>query len=83
MASKVQAMAEMARAERDDFERVLRVNMQKEQEDRHTSEAARSIRRRHQEELLAQIHEAEERRVKDRQEQLEEGRKVGGMSCTC
>lgn len=76
MASKVQSMAEMARAEKEDFERVLRVNMQRQREEAEAHEAAETIRRRHQQDLLAQIHEAEEKRIKQRQEHLEEGRKV-------
>merc|ERR1719284_2003073 len=66
----------MARAEKEDFERVLRVNMQRQREEAEAHEAAETIRRRHQQDLLAQIHEAEEKRIKQRQEHLEEGRKI-------
>jgi len=76
MASKIQSMAEMAQAERADFDRVLEVNLQKQREEAEAQRVADAIRKRHQQDLLAQIHEAGERRVKERHEHLAEGKRT-------
>ena len=75
MAAKVQDVAEMARAEKETFERVLLANLEKERELADAAAKDALMRRRHQQDLLAQIHDHEERAKKARAEFLEEGRR--------
>jgi len=76
MALKVHQATEAARAEKADFDRVLRETRLAQEGEREARAAAAAVSRQLKVELLAQVSEAEERKKLERAEELEEGRRV-------
>jgi len=75
-AAKIRQRAEVARVEHDEFMRVLAVNRAKESEELSQQATTMAIHDRYKNELLAQIASNEERRKLERQQYLEEGRRL-------
>ncbi|KAK9811804.1 hypothetical protein WJX72_010377 [[Myrmecia] bisecta] len=73
-AARVRAQAEMAAVESEEFQRVLEENRREEQKKIQLQMAAMGIRERHKEELRAQIQANEERRKREHEEYLLEGK---------
>eukprot|EP00192_Tetraselmis_astigmatica_P006293 CAMPEP_0117697422 /NCGR_PEP_ID=MMETSP0804-20121206/29224_1 /TAXON_ID=1074897 /ORGANISM="Tetraselmis astigmatica, Strain CCMP880" /LENGTH=512 /DNA_ID=CAMNT_0005511679 /DNA_START=123 /DNA_END=1661 /DNA_ORIENTATION=+ len=74
--AKLKQMADQAVAERAEFERILRANRAKEEEEAQQASAQRTIRNRHREELMNQIKSNQERRKREEAAALEEGRRA-------
>lgn len=75
-ASKMKQRAEMAVLEHDEFQRVLDVNRRKEQDEMQQRLAKMTIDNKFKEDLLSQIQANSEREKQQRQEYLEEGRRI-------
>ena len=73
---KMKQLSDQARQERDEFFRVIDVQMQKEEEDANQAAQLAAMRRQHKEELQSQIAYNEEMRRRERREYLEEGDRV-------
>merc|ERR1719478_9173 len=75
-AEKERRLAEQAKFERDEFERIIEVQMQQEEAERHRQSEEHRMRRKHVDELRGQISAREERSLQDRRDFLEEGNVV-------
>eukprot|EP00898_Chlorokybus_atmophyticus_P004712 jgi/Chlat1/5241/Chrsp33S05084 len=75
-ASRVRQMAAAARAEQQEFERVVAAQRAQEDADTALSSAARRLRLTHKQELVNQINKNEEGRRRDRAEYLAEGARL-------
>eukprot|EP00240_Pyramimonas_obovata_P001211 CAMPEP_0118935178 /NCGR_PEP_ID=MMETSP1169-20130426/15074_1 /TAXON_ID=36882 /ORGANISM="Pyramimonas obovata, Strain CCMP722" /LENGTH=462 /DNA_ID=CAMNT_0006878171 /DNA_START=303 /DNA_END=1691 /DNA_ORIENTATION=+ len=73
---KMKQMAEQARAEQEDFYRIIAAQREQEESEQQHAYQATLVRKNHKAEILNQIAQNEERRKKDRQEYLEEGAKL-------
>ena len=73
---KMKQLSDQARQERDEFFRVIDVQMQKEEEDAAQAVQLAAMRKQHKEELQSQIAYNEEMRRRERREYLEEGDRV-------
>merc|ERR1719207_246444 len=72
-AEKERRLAEQAKFERDEFERIIQVQMQQEEAERQRQGEEKGMRRAHVEELRAQIGAREEKALQERRDFLEEG----------
>jgi len=70
---KERRLAEQAKFERDEFERIIEVQMQQEESEKVKQDANHAIRMTHCEELKQQIAAREEKALQDRRNALEEG----------
>merc|ERR1719217_578537 len=75
-AEKERRLAEQAKFERDEFERIIEVQMQQEDAERQRQIEEKELRKVHVNELRAQIAAREERSLQDRRDFLEEGNVV-------
>merc|ERR1719161_3272618 len=72
-AEKERRLAEQAKFERDEFERIIEVQMQQEDAEKQRQIEEKGMRRSHVEELRAQIGAREEKALQERRDFLEEG----------
>jgi len=72
-AEKERRLAEQAKFERDEFERIIAVQMQQEDAERNRQYEEKTMRQQHAAELRCQIAAREERCLQDRRDFLEEG----------
>merc|ERR1719408_78544 len=72
-AEKERRLAEQAKFERDEFERIIAVQMQQEDAERTRQKEEQTMRQQHAAELRCQIAAREERCLQDRRDFLEEG----------
>merc|ERR1719353_2422021 len=72
-AEKERRLAEQAKFERDEFERIIQVQMQQEEAERQRQCEEKGMRKSHVEELRAQIAAREEKALQERRDFLEEG----------
>merc|ERR1712118_421041 len=70
---KERRLAEQARFERDEFERIIEVQMQQEDAEKQRQSEEKCMRKAHVEELRAQIAAREEKALQERRDFLEEG----------
>merc|ERR1719498_1364573 len=73
---KERRLAEQAKYERDEFERIIEVQMQQEDAERQRQDEEKALRKAHVNELRSQIAAREERSLQDRRNFLEEGNVV-------
>lgn len=73
---KMKQMAEQARAEQEDFYRVIAAQREQEEEEQQHAYQATLVRKNHKSEILNQIAQNEEKKKKERVEYLEEGDKL-------
>merc|ERR1719247_1665266 len=72
-AEKERRLAEQAKFERDEFERIIEVQMQQEDAEKQRQSEEKGMRKAHVEELRAQIGAREEKALQERRDFLEEG----------
>merc|ERR1711972_908663 len=70
---KERRLGEQAKFERDEFERIIEVQMQQEEAERARQEEEKAMRVQHSQELRAQIAAREEKALQERRDFLEEG----------
>merc|ERR1719281_1741873 len=70
---KERRLAEQAKFERDEFERIIEVQMQQEDAEKQRQSEEKGMRKAHVEELRAQIGAREEKALQERRDFLEEG----------
>jgi len=75
-AEKERRLAEQAKFERDEFERIIEVQQQQESAERQRQSEEKSMRVQHAQELRHQIGAREEKAYQERRDYLEEGNKV-------
>merc|ERR1712060_513482 len=75
-AEKERRLGEQAKFERDEFERIIEVQMQQEEAERQRQAEEKSMRIQHSQELRAQIAAREEKSFQERRDFLEEGNAV-------
>merc|ERR1719472_536626 len=75
-AEKERRLAEQAKFERDEFERIIQVQMQQEEAERQRQEEEKGLRLQHASEIRQQIAAREERAMQERRDFLEEGNVV-------
>lgn len=75
-AEKERRLAEQAKAERDEFDRIIEVQIMQEDAEKSKSERERAARYRHVDELRQQISAREEKSLQERRAFLEEGNSV-------
>ena len=73
---KERRLGEQAKQERDEFKRIIQKQKEQEEADRKLEEEMTLIRKKHSEQLRAQIQQNEEKKKQDRLDYLEEGRKI-------
>lgn len=73
--AKLKNLADQALAERDEFNRILVANREKEYEEAAQASAQQTIRNRHKEELMNQIKANQEARKREDAAALEDGRR--------
>merc|ERR1719478_501050 len=72
-AEKERRLAEQAKFERDEFERIIEVQMQQEDAEKQRQSEEKGMRKAHVEELRAQIGAREEKALQERRDFIEEG----------
>jgi len=72
-AEKERRLAEQAKFERDEFERIIEVQMQQEDAEKQRQSEEKGMRKAHVEELRSQIAAREEKALQERRDFLEEG----------
>lgn len=75
-AEKERRLGEQAKFERDEFERIIEVQMQQEEAERHRQGEEHRMRIQHSQELRHQIQAREEKALQERRDFLEEGNTV-------
>merc|ERR1712187_676135 len=75
-AEKERRLGEQAKFERDEFERIIEVQMQQEEAERQRQSEEKSMRVQHSQELRSQIAAREEKAYQERRDFLEEGNTV-------
>merc|ERR1719284_1718556 len=75
-AEKERRLGEQAKFERDEFERIIEVQMQQEEAERQRQAEEKSMRIQHSQELRSQIAAREEKSYQERRDFLEEGNTV-------
>ncbi|CAD7697326.1 unnamed protein product [Ostreobium quekettii] len=75
-AAKIRQLADVARVEQLEFQRVIEASREKENSERQQAEAQVEASMQYKEELLAQVAANEQRRLREQQEKLEEGRRI-------
>lgn len=75
-AEKERRLGEQAKFERDEFERIIQVQMQQEEAERQRQAEEAQMRRRHAAELRSQIAAREESSLQERRDFLEEGNQI-------
>merc|ERR1712032_1643910 len=75
-AEKERRLGEQAKFERDEFERIIEVQMQQEEAERQRQAEEKCMRIQHSQELRSQIGAREERAYQERRDFLEEGNAV-------
>merc|ERR1712032_750344 len=75
-AEKERRLGEQAKFERDEFERIIEVQLQQEEAERQRQAEEKSMRIQHSQELRSQIGAREERAYQERRDFLEEGNAV-------
>merc|ERR1711948_126066 len=75
-AEKERRLGEQAKFERDEFERIIEVQMQQEDAERQRQAEEKAMRIQHSNELRSQIAAREERAFQERRDFLEEGNAV-------
>merc|ERR1719240_2122905 len=75
-AEKERRLAEQAKFERDEFERIIQVQMQQEEAERQRQDEEKGLRLQHASEIRHQIAAREERALQERRDFLEEGNVV-------
>merc|ERR1712187_475796 len=75
-AEKERRLGEQAKFERDEFERIIEVQMQQEEAERQRQSEEKSMRVQHSEELRSQIAAREAKALQERRDFLEEGNTV-------
>mmetsp|Transcript_50421 Transcript_50421/g.100308 ORF Transcript_50421/g.100308 Transcript_50421/m.100308 type:complete len:522 (-) Transcript_50421:104-1669(-) len=78
-AEKERRLGEQAKFERDEFERIIEVQMQQEEAERQRQAEEQNMRYGHKDELRAQIAAREEKAYQERRDFLEEGNSVRGQ----
>jgi hypothetical protein len=76
---KERRLGEQAKFERDEFERIVEVQMQQEDAERQRQAEEKGMRVQHAQELRSQISAREERAYQERRDFLEEGNAVRGQ----
>merc|ERR1719284_1910650 len=75
-AEKERRLGEQAKYERDEFERIIEVQMQQEEAERQRQAEEKTMRIQHSQELRSQISAREEKAYQERRDFLEEGNTV-------
>merc|ERR1712151_398528 len=75
-AEKERRLGEQAKFERDEFERIIEVQLQQEEAERQRQSEEKSMRVQHSQELRSQIAAREEKALQERRDFLEEGNTV-------